>query len=53
MSPLSGRVHHGLDGAQAAWVAQKYKGHCILPPEFLKDMEAAGIKRGGNTNAGL
>ncbi|KAJ7292501.1 hypothetical protein C8J57DRAFT_1210267 [Mycena rebaudengoi] len=33
--------------------ARKYKGHCVLPPEFLKDMEAAGIKRGGNTNAGL
>jgi hypothetical protein len=44
---------HGLDGAQAAWAARKYKGHRILPPEFLKEMEAAGIGRGGNANAGL
>ncbi|KAJ6467484.1 hypothetical protein DFH09DRAFT_956164, partial [Mycena vulgaris] len=34
---------HGLDGAQAAWAARKYKGHCVLPPEFLADMRAAGI----------
>ncbi|KAJ7907910.1 hypothetical protein B0H13DRAFT_1617975, partial [Mycena leptocephala] len=45
--------HHGLDGAQAAWAARKYKGHRILPPEFLKEMEAAGIGRGGNANAVL
>ncbi|KAJ6583106.1 hypothetical protein DFH09DRAFT_911831 [Mycena vulgaris] len=44
---------HGLDGAQAAWAARKYKGHCVLPPEFLADMRAAGILRGGNVNAGL
>ncbi|KAJ7732977.1 hypothetical protein B0H16DRAFT_1328436, partial [Mycena metata] len=44
---------HGLDGAQAAWAARKYKGHRTLPPEFLKDMAAAGITRGGNPNAGL
>ncbi|KAJ7814805.1 hypothetical protein B0H13DRAFT_1604009, partial [Mycena leptocephala] len=37
----------GLDGAQAAWAARKYKGHRILPPEFLKEMEAAGIGREG------
>jgi hypothetical protein len=44
---------HGLDGAQAAWAARKYKGHRVLPPDFLKDLEAAGIGRGGNPNAGL
>ncbi|KAJ6542260.1 hypothetical protein B0H10DRAFT_1915927 [Mycena sp. CBHHK59/15] len=44
---------HGLDGAQAAWAARKYKGHRVLPPDFLKDLEAAGIGRGGNVNAGL
>ncbi|KAJ7748061.1 hypothetical protein B0H16DRAFT_1319961 [Mycena metata] len=44
---------HGLDGAQAAWAARKYKGHRMLPPDFLKEMEAAGIKRGGNAHAGL
>ncbi|KAJ6626738.1 hypothetical protein B0H10DRAFT_1870634, partial [Mycena sp. CBHHK59/15] len=27
---------HGLDGAQAAWAARKYKGHRVLPPDFLK-----------------
>ncbi|KAJ6493092.1 hypothetical protein C8R45DRAFT_824858 [Mycena sanguinolenta] len=43
----------GLDGSQAAWVARKYKGHCVLPREFLADMQAAGIVRGGNMNAGL
>ncbi|KAJ6534918.1 hypothetical protein B0H19DRAFT_1080326 [Mycena capillaripes] len=32
---------HGLDGAQAAWAARKYKGHRILPPEFRKEMEAS------------
>ncbi|KAJ7249595.1 hypothetical protein C8J57DRAFT_1047638 [Mycena rebaudengoi] len=44
---------HGLDGAQAAWAARRYKGHRILPPDFRKEMEAAGIRRGGNPNAGL
>ncbi|KAJ7713820.1 hypothetical protein B0H16DRAFT_1341048 [Mycena metata] len=44
---------HGLDGAQAAWAARKYKGHRMLPPDFLKEMEAVGIKRGGNAHAGL
>ncbi|KAJ7302154.1 hypothetical protein DFH08DRAFT_723453 [Mycena albidolilacea] len=44
---------HGLDGSQAAWAARKYKGHRVLPPEFLRDMAAAGIVRGGNPNAGL
>jgi hypothetical protein len=44
---------HGLDGAQAAWAARKYKGHRMLPPEFLQEMRAAGIMRGGNPNAGL
>ncbi|KAJ7804229.1 hypothetical protein B0H13DRAFT_1671247, partial [Mycena leptocephala] len=44
---------HGLDGAQAAWAARKYKGHRILPPEFLKEMEVARIGRGGNANAVL
>ncbi|KAJ7742017.1 hypothetical protein B0H16DRAFT_1323496 [Mycena metata] len=42
----------GLDGAQAAWAVRKYKGHRVLPPDFLKEMEAAGIRRGGNANAG-
>jgi hypothetical protein len=45
--------HHGLDGSQAAWAARKYKGHCVLPPDFLKDRMAAGIVWGGNPNAGL
>jgi hypothetical protein len=44
---------HGLDGSQAAWAARKYKGHRVLPPDFLKDMVVAGIVRGGNPNAGL
>ncbi|KAJ7247551.1 hypothetical protein C8J57DRAFT_1047007 [Mycena rebaudengoi] len=44
---------HGLDGAQAAWAARRYKGHRILTPDFRKEMEAAGIRRGGNPNAGL
>ncbi|KAJ7022116.1 hypothetical protein C8F04DRAFT_950921 [Mycena alexandri] len=44
---------HGLDGAQAAWAARKYREHRGLPPEFLKDIEVAGIGRGGNANAGL
>jgi hypothetical protein len=44
---------HGLDGSQAAWAARKYKGHRVLPREFLADMQAAGIVRGGNVNAGL
>ncbi|KAJ7784221.1 hypothetical protein B0H16DRAFT_1296767 [Mycena metata] len=44
---------HGLDGAQAVWTARKYKGHRVLPPEFRKEMEDAGIRRGGNVNAGL
>jgi hypothetical protein len=43
----------GLDGSQAAWAARKYKGHRLLPPEFRREMEAAGILRGGNPNAGL
>ncbi|KAJ7245957.1 hypothetical protein C8J57DRAFT_1081888 [Mycena rebaudengoi] len=43
----------GLDGAQAAWAARKYKGHRVLPPEYKKDMLAAGIMRGGTPNAGL
>jgi hypothetical protein len=56
------RVHHfadayrhRLDGSQAAWAARKYKykGHRVLPPDFLKDMVVAGIARGGNPNAGL
>jgi hypothetical protein len=43
----------GLDGPQAAWAARKYKGHRILPLDFRKEMEAAGILRGGNPSAGL
>ncbi|KAF8139500.1 hypothetical protein K438DRAFT_1637468 [Mycena galopus ATCC 62051] len=33
---------NGLDGPQAAWAARKYKGHCMLPPSFKRDMLAAG-----------
>ncbi|KAJ7075762.1 hypothetical protein C8R43DRAFT_1092969 [Mycena crocata] len=44
---------HGLDGSQAAWAARKNKGHRVLPREFLADMQAAGIVRGGNVHAGL
>jgi hypothetical protein len=40
-------------GAQAAWAARKYKGHRVLPPEYKKDMLAAGIICGGTPNAGL
>ncbi|KAJ7260820.1 hypothetical protein C8J57DRAFT_1072347 [Mycena rebaudengoi] len=43
----------GLDGVQAAWATRKYKGHRVLPPEYKKDMLAAGIMRGGTPNAGL
>jgi hypothetical protein len=50
---FSDAYRHGLDGSQAAWAARKYKGHRVLPPEFLRDMAAAGIVRGGNPNAGL
>ncbi|KAJ7264351.1 hypothetical protein C8J57DRAFT_1070118 [Mycena rebaudengoi] len=43
----------GLNGAQAAWAARKYKGHRVPPPEYKKDMLVAGIMRGGTPNAGL
>ena len=46
-------VRHGLDGAQAAWAARKYKGRRVLSRGFLADMQAAKIVQGGNTNAGL
>ncbi|KAJ7048927.1 hypothetical protein C8F01DRAFT_1003596 [Mycena amicta] len=38
----------GLDGAQAAWACRKYKGHRGLPPEYLEEMKAANVRRGGN-----
>ncbi|KAF7293590.1 hypothetical protein MIND_01138000 [Mycena indigotica] len=41
----------GLDGAQAAWACRKYKGHRGLPPEYLADLKAAGIRAGGNPEA--
>lgn len=44
---------HGLDGPQAAWAARKYRGHCILPADFINAMVAAGIERGGHANPDL
>ncbi|KIJ39992.1 hypothetical protein M422DRAFT_257313 [Sphaerobolus stellatus SS14] len=31
----------GLNGTQAAWAAQKYHGHCVLPGNILKGLEEA------------
>ena len=33
----------GLNGSQAAWAAQKYCGHRILPQRLMDDMEKAKI----------
>ena len=33
----------GLSGKQAAWASKKYRGHRVLPPSLLADLEKAGI----------
>ncbi|KAJ7018592.1 hypothetical protein C8F04DRAFT_1198763 [Mycena alexandri] len=33
------------NGPQGAWAARKYKGHYVLPPEFLKSIVVAGLCR--------
>ncbi|KAJ2923502.1 hypothetical protein H1R20_g13591, partial [Candolleomyces eurysporus] len=32
---------NGLDGKQAAWAIKKYRGHCILPSSWRKDLDEA------------
>ncbi|KIJ43759.1 hypothetical protein M422DRAFT_169443, partial [Sphaerobolus stellatus SS14] len=34
----------GLNGTQAAWAAQKYCGHRVLPANILKELEEAQNK---------
>ncbi|KIJ22404.1 hypothetical protein M422DRAFT_277176 [Sphaerobolus stellatus SS14] len=34
----------GLNGTQAAWAAQKYRGHRFLPANILKESEEAQNK---------
>ena len=33
----------GLNGNQAAWASQKYRGHRTIPDSILNDLEKAGI----------
>lgn len=35
--------HKGLNGAQAAWAAKKYRGHRVIPEHILNELLAAGI----------
>jgi hypothetical protein len=30
-----------LTGAQAAWAAKKYQGHCVIPNTILAELEKA------------
>jgi hypothetical protein len=41
MHRFTDAYRHGLDGPQAAWVARKHRGHCMLPLSFKRDMLAA------------
>ncbi|KIJ31065.1 hypothetical protein M422DRAFT_186398 [Sphaerobolus stellatus SS14] len=34
----------GLNGAQAAWAARKYRGHPVLPENILQELEAFQTK---------
>lgn len=34
---------HGLDGKQAAWAAQKYRGHRVLPQNILEELGKEGL----------
>ena len=34
---------HGLDGKQAAWAAQKYRGHRVLPQNILNKLGKEGL----------
>jgi hypothetical protein len=34
----------GLDGKQAAWAAKKYKGHRVLPPGIMRDLDDATLQ---------
>ncbi|KAK0470853.1 hypothetical protein IW261DRAFT_922655, partial [Armillaria novae-zelandiae] len=33
----------GLNGAQAAWAAKKYRGHCTIPDTILQELEQANV----------
>jgi hypothetical protein len=33
----------GLDGKQAAWAAQRYKGHRMMPESVMDDLMKAGL----------
>ncbi|KIJ13533.1 hypothetical protein PAXINDRAFT_80919 [Paxillus involutus ATCC 200175] len=35
----------GLNGAQAAWAARKYRGHRVLPSTLMADLNIAKAKR--------
>ncbi|KAH9924418.1 uncharacterized protein B0H18DRAFT_877919, partial [Fomitopsis serialis] len=37
----------GLNGAQAAWAAKKYRSHRTLPNSLMEDLEAAATKARG------
>ena len=34
---------HGLNGKQAAWATQKYRGHRVLPTNIMDELEKANI----------
>ncbi|KIJ45538.1 hypothetical protein M422DRAFT_166220, partial [Sphaerobolus stellatus SS14] len=34
----------GLNGAQAAWAARKYRGHRVLPEDILTELEDTQTK---------
>ncbi|KAF9479060.1 hypothetical protein BDN70DRAFT_859047 [Pholiota conissans] len=33
----------GLNGQQAAWAARKYRGHRVLPPEIMEELDRVGM----------
>jgi hypothetical protein len=35
--------YHGLNGKQAAWAAQKYRGHRVIPESVMDDLMNANI----------
>jgi hypothetical protein len=43
----------GIGWATGGVGGEEVQGHRILPPDFRKEMEAAGILRGGNPSASL
>jgi hypothetical protein len=33
----------GLNGRQAAWAAQRYRGHRVIPDSILEELDEANI----------